>query len=238
MSDSDRNRLHRLATPGEAAAACGAAILEVLRAKIDRDGNATLAVSGGSTPRLMFDSMVKADFPWRRLHLFWVDERCVPPDHADSNYRMTREALLDQVEVGGIHRIEAELAPERAAETYRRDLKNHFSGEPKFTALHLGMGADAHTASLFPGLAAIEDRENIAEAVWVKKLNAHRITLLPKPILDAERIFVLATGPDKAEALHSVFRGPHTPRQLPIQIVKFHGRSVDWYLDVAAAEKL
>jgi len=238
MSENERNRLHRHPTAAEAAAACGAAILSTLRARIERDGHASLAVSGGSTPRLMFEAMAQAEFPWPRLHLFWVDERCVPPNHADSNYRMARETLLDRVEIGGIHRIEAELPPERAAETYAQDLVEYFAGEPHFTALHLGMGADGHTASLFPGLVAVEDSSGLVEAVWVNQLNAYRITLLPRAILAAERIFVLVAGRDKAQALHAVFHGPQTPRQLPIQIIKSRGQAVEWYIDEAAGERL
>ncbi|MDX2179833.1 MAG: 6-phosphogluconolactonase [Bryobacteraceae bacterium] len=215
----------RLAISNDPAAACGRAILD----KLAPLAHPTLAVSGGSSPRKMFEWMAVQDFDWSKLHFYWVDERCVPPDHADSNYRMTREALLDRVRMAAVHRILGELDPAEAAARYTMELPE------RFDMVHLGMGADAHTASLFPGLAEIADREGRAAAVWVPKLNAHRITLLPRMILGADEIIVLAAGADKAKTLLEVFTEPQDPMSRPIQMVL---NRATWFLDPPAASQL
>jgi len=217
--------MSRVAAAPDPAAACGRFILDTLAPL----PHPTLAVSGGSSPRKMFEWMAAQDFDWSKLHLYWVDERAVPPDHADSNYRMTREALLDTVRPGSVHRILGELPPAEAATRYTMELP------ARFDVVHLGMGADAHTASLFPGLAEIEDREGRAAAVWVPKLNAHRVTLLPRMILDAGEIAVLAAGADKAKTLLEVFTEPRDPIVRPIQMALDRA---NWFLDPAAAALL
>lgn len=204
------------------AVSCGEFILKTLQGR----NPATLAVSGGSSPKRMFEWMAWQPFDWKALRLFWVDERCVPPDHAESNYRMTREALLEFVRPGAVHRIEAELPPQEAAARYREVLPD------RFDLVHLGMGADAHTASLFPGLPEIEDRTGTAAAVRVEKLNAYRVTLLPRMILGAQKIVVLATGADKRATLQRVFSEAYNPMVLPIQLV---ADRADWFLDPAAS---
>ncbi len=228
------NRKHVFPSAEETAHACAAAILSTLSGAVALNGRATVSFSGGSTPKIMFEFMAKQKFDWTRVHIFWVDERCVPPDHAESNYRMTKESLLDHIQPGGIHRIQGELAPPEAAAKYRDDIAAFFGGAPSFDVVHLGMGADAHTASLFPGLKEIEDRTGIATDVWVEKLAKHRITLLPASILSAKQIVVLAAGPDKAEPLKQVFSDPYHPGLLPIQFVQRSNSVVDWYLDQAA----
>ncbi len=232
------NHFHKFETPEEAAHACAATILASLKEAIALSGKASVAFSGGSTPRMMFEYMAKQDFDWSCVHIFWVDERCVPLDHADSNYRMTKESLLDHIQVGGVHRIQGELPPKDAAAQYRNELNQFFEGRPSFNVVHLGMGADAHTASLFPGLKEIDDFSGTAANVWVEKLGKDRITLLPKSILDAERIVVLAAGKDKAEPLQKVVTSDYNPLELPIQFVHRSGASVEWYLDQAAAASL
>ena len=232
------NHIHRFSTPEETANACGATILASLKEAIALSGRASVAFSGGSTPRIMFEFMARQEFDWSNVHIFWVDERCVPPDHADSNYRMTQEALLNHIHPGGVHRIPGELPPKDAANSYRQELTHFFEGSPKFNVVHLGMGADAHTASLFPGLKEIEDRSGTVANVWVEKLGKDRITLLPKSILDAERIVVLAAGKDKAEPLQKVMTAEYHPLELPIQFVHRGTGTVEWYLDQAAAASL
>ena len=134
-------------------------------------------------------------FDWHRVHIFWVDERCVPPDHGDSNYRMVREALLDPVGVAAdqIHRIEGELEPEEASNRYEAAICEFLQlGEgklPVFDVVHLGMGADGHTASLFPGSSLIDDQTGIVAAAYAESRKSHRVTLLPRPILAARHVF-------------------------------------------------
>ena len=173
----------------------------------------------------MFEWMAAANFDWSRVGLYWVDERCVPPDHADSNYRMTREALLDHVSPASVHRIETEFPPEEAARRYAAELPEAFD------VIHLGMGADAHTASLFPGLVEVHDREKTVAAVYVPKLKAHRVTLMPRVLLAARELVILVTGADKAETLRDVLTEPEDFDRRPAQLVARRA----WFADPAAA---
>jgi len=217
-----------------AAEACGAEILTALETARRARGQATLAVSGGTTPRIMFAWMAKQDFPWQDIHLFWVDERCVPADDAQSNYRMTRESLLDTIslEPGQIHRVRTELVPDEAALTYTEEIRSMLGDEPVFDVIQRGMGADGHTASLFPGEPLIENRTGIAAAVWVPKMGQFRVTLLPG-VLERARLTVnLATGHDKYEALNAVLHGPVDHMARPASI---SSAEMIWYVDAAAA---
>jgi len=227
--------------PQAAAEACGDRILEILAQARRERGSAAIAVSGGSTPRLMFEAMAKRPFDWRNIEIFQVDERCVPPDHELSNFRMIRESLLSPVAIdeSRFHRIRGESAPEEAARLYgdeiRRSLKPGPGELPVFDAIQRGMGPDAHTASLFPGEPLIGDRTGIAAAVYVEKLKQHRVTLLPGMLGRARHTLCLATGEEKAEALRKVLRGPVDPLNIPSQIAS---PDTVWYIDRSAAAKL
>ena len=208
----------------EAAEACGDRILALLDEARKARGVATLAVSGGSTPRMMFESMTRRKFEWRGVEIFQVDERCVPPDDVQSNFRMIRESLLGQAAIGEgqFHRIAGELPPDEAARRYaeeiRRVLKPAGSELPVFDIIQRGMGPDAHTASLFPGEPLITDRTGITAAVWVEKMKQHRVTLLRGVLEHARHTLCLTAGAEKAAALHSVLRGPFDPAHTPSQI--------------------
>jgi 6-phosphogluconolactonase len=233
--------IKRFATPAQAAEACGAEIFRLLEAARAARGSATLAVSGGSTPRIMFEWMAKQTFDWKTIDLFWVDERCVPADDAQSNYRMTRESLLDRISLspGQIHRVKTELIPDEAAEAYIDDISRVFRlkpGElPAFDVLQRGMGPDRHTASLFPGEPLIQNHTGIAAAVWVEKLKQHRVTLLPGVLEKARRTLCLVTGADKAEGLQEVLNAPRDPLHIPSQI---SSPEMEWFVDEAAAARL
>ena len=233
-------------TPLAAAEACGDCTLEILDQARKERGVATVAVSGGSTPRLMFQSMAKRSFDWKNIHIFQVDERCVPPDHQLSNFRMTKAALLDAIRIdpGQIHRIAGELPREEAARLYVDDIRRAFrlqSGElPVFDVIQRGMGPDGHTASLFPGEPLIADRTSIAAPVdvdkpYIDKAMRYRVTLLRGVLEAARHTLCLVTGPDKADALHKIFRGPHDLSQIPSQIAS---TDTVWYIDKAAAGAL
>lgn len=227
----------RFSTAAEAAAACGDRILALLEAARAARGVARLAVSGGSTPRLMFEAMARRGFDWRGVELFWVDERVVPPTDAQSNYRMTREALLDRIamDAARVHRIEGELAPEDAAAKYRAAIVETFGlheGElPVFDVIQRGMGPDMHTASLFPGEPAIADASGIAAAVWVQKMNQHRVTLLPGVLRAARQTLCLVSGADKTAALRDVMQEPVDTMLRPAQIAS---AEMAWYVDELA----
>lgn len=233
--------IRRSAGPAEAAISCGAAIFELLAEARKERGSATLAVSGGNTPRIMFEWMAKQPFDWDGIDLFWVDERCVPIDDSQSNYRMTREALLDHIPLapGQIHRVKTELIPDEAAMAYGDDISRTFRlkpGElPAFDVLQRGMGPDGHTASLFPGEPLIENSTGIAAAVWVEKLRQHRVTLLPGVLEKARHTLCLVTGADKAEGLERVLHGARDPLHVPSQI---SSPEMVWFIDESAGVRL
>lgn len=221
----------------EAAGHCAAQILVYL----NESPQSSLAISGGSSPRTMFEIFAKAPFDWNRVQLFWVDERCVPPTDAQSNFKLANDTWLTPAKVpaANIHRVQTERDPEGAAEIYADELRLVFGeGIPQFDVIHRGMGPDAHTASLFPGEPLIDDRTGLAAAVFVEKLNSHRVTLLPAVLLAAKHTVMLVTGADKAQPLADVLYGPHDPKQFPCQLTERDGGNVAWFLDPAAAVKI
>lgn len=222
-------------------------------------GKFTVALSGGSTPNAMFSVLAAEPFldtvPWSSIYFFWGDERCVPPDHPDSNYRMTNEALLSKVSVPteNIFRIPADLPdPERAAEEYAATLTRFFlagpganrtgtaplSDVPRFDLVFLGMGPDGHTASLFPHTTALQAGEQIAVANYVEKFKAHRITLTAATINNARNVTFLAAGEDKAETLRNVLEGSYQPDVYPSQLIRPRNGTLLWLVDEAAARLL
>lgn len=216
-------------------------------AAVAKRGRARIAISGGSTPKAAFALLAdetkpwRARVPWEKLDLFWVDERCVPPDHAESNYRMTREALLDRVPLPAaqVHRMEGELEPEVAAARYESLLRNTFRLEgaesPRFDLVALGMGPDGHTASLFPFTEAIHEMGRLVTANFVPKLDMWRITLTWPVINQASQVFFLIGGADKAEVLNEVVFGARDPERLPSQLIWPAGGILTLVLDKAAA---
>src|SRR5262249_53789650 len=197
--------------------------------------------SGGGTAKYLFQKLVAAAFPWNRVHLFWVDERCVPPDDPASNYGVAVQLFLRPANIPpeNVHRIYGELPPKDAAARYGQEIRSFFrlgTGEfPHFDVLHLGMGPDAHNASLFPGDSLIEDREQIAAATYAEKFAQWRVTLLPGPLLAARHTVFLATGEDKRESLRQVLNGPYNPVNYPAQLVSRNGADLTWFVDQAAA---
>lgn len=220
-----------------AAAAAAASHIVMLLARQQR---ATLAISGGSTPKLMFEELVKSSVRWEHVHLFFVDERAVPPTSTDSNYKLAEESLIEPAQIprSNVHRIQGELPPERAAENYTNEIRTFFNLDngqmPQFDIIHHGMGPEAHTASLFPGDPLIEDRHNIAAAVEVPKPPPLRVTLLPGVLLSAAHTVFLVCGDDKAPAVQAVLEGGYDPMRLPAQLIARHAREVTWFLDDAA----
>lgn len=231
-------------SPQAAATACAAWLLQELRTLLAVQRTARIAISGGSSPKLMFGTLAKTPFDWSRVHIFWVDERCVPPDDPQSNYRLAQQTWFGPsgVPAENVHRIQGELPPEEAAARYVEEIRTSFgiaAGElPAFDIIHRGMGPDAHTASLFPGEPLISDLTGTAAAVYVPKLQSHRVTLLPGVLIAAKKTVLLAAGDDKAEPLFQVLRGPEDPFRFPCQIATRGSFSVLWFIDRAAAAKL
>jgi 6-phosphogluconolactonase len=223
-----------------AATACAQQILDWLREALDSRKLASFAISGGSSPRRMFEIFARTHFEWERVHLFWVDERAVPPSDAQSNFKFAQDSWLKpgNFPASNIHRVLAELDPADAAQRYVADIQRFFgltAGElPHFDVVHRGMGPDAHTASLFPGEPLIEDRSGIAAAVWVEKFKQWRITLLPGVLMAAGHTALLVAGGDKTAALSSVLHQPFDPLRYPAQIAS--GQGTVWFVDTAAAQ--
>ena len=224
-----------------AAEACSAHIIGLLEAALASQEQATLAVSGGVTPKWMFEHLAASKLPWNRTHLFFVDERMVPPSDEASNFKLANEHLIlpAQVPHTSVHRILGELAPGAAAQRYSAEIRSFFGlneGDlPRFDVVHRGMGPDAHTASLFPGDSLIEDREGIAAATFAARFRQWRVTLLPGVLIAAKRTVLLVTGDDKKEALRSVIKGEYDPMKYPAQLATRPGHGVAWFLDEAAA---
>jgi 6-phosphogluconolactonase len=224
-----------------AAEACGRRVMDLLAQALAGREWVTLAVSGGSSPRPMFDLFAASSFPWTRIHIFWVDERYVPPWDPQSNFRLANETWLEpaKVPVANIHRVPTDLEPHEAAHEYAERIAALFGlrngAMPQFDVIHRGMGPDGHTASLFPGELLIEDHQNIAAAVWVEKMHQWRLTLLPGVMEAARHTVILATGADKAQALEAVLHGPYDPVKFPAQIA---AERATWFIDEAAGASL
>jgi 6-phosphogluconolactonase len=227
-----------------AAIACAEQILASLESALATQDIATLAVSGGTTPALMFAELAARPFDWSRVHLFWADERAVAADSPDSNYRMTNEALLHPAHFPSrnVHRVVGELEPAKAAKRYAEEIREVFNLEeqqlPIFDVIHLGMGPDGHTASLFPGDPLINDRDGIAAAVVAPKPPPNRITLLPGVLLSARTTLFLVAGADKAETIRQVIEEPLDALARPAQSIARQARRVRWFLDAAASKLL
>ena len=238
--------VHTYDTPADLIeAACERTAAAMERAMLST-GWCMWAISGGSTPRAAFERLAaepyRSGIAWNRVHVFWVDERVVPADHPDSNYGMAHEALLDRLDdlpEANVHRVRTEVGAEGAADDYAATLASLFDDDPpRFDLVWLGMGADGHTASLFPGTGATEIVDRAVAAVHVPQLDAWRVTLT-LPVLNAAReTLVLVTGEGKAETVARVLNADEPTPELPISLVRPDDSELHWLLDAAAAAKL
>ncbi len=233
-----------LPTPADLFRSAAEEFVRLGRAAIAESGRFTVALSGGSTPRNLYSLLAKnhADYSWSKTFLFFGDERHVPPDHPDSNYRMVNEALLSRVPIpaANISRVRAEMpdAP-AAALDYEERLRSFFKlgpGEfPRFDLILLGLGLDGHTASLFPDSEGLKEQSRLVIANWVEKFKTHRITFTFPVLNHAKDVMFLVSGTDKADMVRQVLEGMNAP-PFPAQQVQPEGRLV-WMLDEAAAAK-
>ena len=216
-------------------------VVAAASAAIAARGRFTFALSGGSTPRVLFELLAsdayRSRVDWARAEIFFGDERCVPPDDSASNYRMARETLLDHVPAR-VHRMRGEDDPVAAAVAYERELRELFGTAPRFDLVLLGMGDNGHTASLFPGLTAVTERERWVVAEYVAEVSMWRITFTPVVLNAAAEDLFLVAGSDKASMLHRVLEGPRDPRALPSQVVAPADGRLVWLVDAAAAAEL
>jgi 6-phosphogluconolactonase len=233
--------------PDEVARAAAARVAELARESIGARGAFSLALAGGSTPRRVYELLAGDEFrdsvDWPNVHVFFGDERAVPADHADSNFRMANEALLARVPVPerNVHRIEGLGDAAANASDYESEMRGLFGDDaewPRLDLVLLGMGDDGHTASLFPGTAALEERRAWVVANWVEKLGAWRVTLTAPALNAARHVLFLVNGAGKAERLREVLKGERDPARLPSQMIRPHDGTLEWFADRAAASRL
>jgi 6-phosphogluconolactonase len=233
--------------PDSAAIAEAAAqiVTDLAQEAIERQGRFSLALSGGSTPRVLYERLAAEPYAsqmqWDKVHIFWGDERCVAPEHLDSNYRMAKEALLDPVQMPAenIHRIKGEIDQQQAAEEYEAVLRDYFGGDdPRFDMLLLGMGDDGHTASLFPHTAALNETERWVVGNFIASKQVWRITLTATAINAASNVLFLVSGGSKAERLKQILKGSNQPDELPSQLIQPRNGNLIWLVDQAAAVAL
>jgi 6-phosphogluconolactonase len=218
----------------------------VAQQAIAEHGRFSVALSGGSTPGELYALLAQPEFAgqvnWERVHVFWGDERDVPSDDPESNYRMAFETLGRLLIPAQVHRIPTELGSEGAAIAYEHALRDFFKVDgdqfPSFDLVLLGMGANGHTASLFPQSPALDETTHWVVSQYVDEVKMHRITLTVPILNAADNILFLVSGQDKAETVHAVLRGEYRPDFLPAQLIQpIHGQVV-WLLDRAAASRL
>ena len=222
-------------------------IVRLARESIAARGRFTIALSGGSTPKVLYGLLgsepYRSQIDWSSVEIFWSDERCVPPDSEDSNYHLAEQVLLSKVPLSPhqVHRMPADQ-PDRdaASQAYTLEMQHTFGTNsiPNFDLLQLGMGPEGHTASLFPHQESLHEQQRLVMPVTVPKPPPPRLTFTP-PLLNAARyVLFLVTGADKADAVQAVLEGEYHPDEYPTQIVRPTNGEVIWMLDSAAAGKL
>ena len=237
--------LHISATIEEASQANARFVADLAQQCAAAQGRFTIALSGGSTPRRLYQALASPPYSkemaWDRWHVFWSDERCVPPDHNDSNYRMAREALLDCVPVPGsqVHRMRGESVPREAAAQYEDSVRDVFRSQaPSLDLILLGIGNDGHTASLFPGSQALQEQNRLIVDNWVPDLQVHRITFTLPLINAAKVVAFLDTDETKASVLRQVLEPATGEDMPPAGLVQPSPGVVHWFLTTAAAGRL
>ena len=223
--------------------------VDIARQAVAQQGRFTVCLSGGSTPRGTYALLAREPFrdevSWPQVHIFWGDERCIPLDQSDNHYRMASDLILSKVPIPGqnIHRMRGEATdPAQAADEYEALLRSFFglTGQdvPRFDLILLGMGADGHTASLFPGTAALHERQRLVVAHYVPKLGATRLTLTLPVLNHANQVMFLVAGESKADAVRAVLQGDDDQPKLPARLVRPENGTVLWLIEKAAASRL
>ena len=233
--------------PEGVARAAASRFAELARGAVAGRGLFTVALAGGSTPRRVYELLagdeLRERIEWQNVHVFFGDERAVPADHADSNYRMASESLLSHVPVPerNVHRIEGVGDAAASASDYESEMRGLFGEDaewPRLDLVMLGMGDDGHTASLFPNTAVLDERRAWVAANWVEKLGAWRVTLTAPAINSARHVLFLVGGAGKAERLREVLKGERDHERLPSQLIRPPDGTLEWFVDRAAASRL
>jgi len=225
-------------------------VLRIAREAAAARGVFTIALSGGSTPKVLYALLaehpsLRNSLPWDKMKVFFGDERHVGPGHADSNFQMASDAMLCKAPLRPeqIHRIKGEYPDTaQAAGEYEVTIQSEFGlkggGFPRFDLVLLGMGSEGHTLSLFPGTKALHETQRIVTRNWVGKLYTERVTLTAPAANNAANIIFMIAGADKACALKAVLEGPHEPEQLPAQMIQPSNGTLSWLVDQAAGSML
>jgi 6-phosphogluconolactonase len=223
-------------------------LLRLAGAANARRGRFAVALSGGSTPKAFYALLATAEYrnrlDWSCVHLFWSDERCVPPEHPESNFRMVQESLLSKVEIPreNIHRMAGEKEPQAAAADYENELRMFFNppqdGLPRFDLIYLGLGEDGHTASLFPGTAALSENQRWVTIAYVERLQAHRLTLTLPVINAAAQITFLVSGQSKRAIVKQLLGADVDSSILPAAKVSPTDGRLTWLITQDAAEEI
>jgi 6-phosphogluconolactonase len=221
--------------------AAAAIFLEESKLAVQRHRRFDVVLCGGRTPQRTHEILARPPFqqqvPWAQTHVFWGDERCVPPDDPRSNEKWAREELLNHVPIPPeqIHPIRCQKSPRDAAQAYESALRKIFAGQLRqFDLIFLGLGTNGHTASLFPDTTVLEERSRWVAEVYVKEQDMYRVTLTVPIINNAKHIVFLVSGAEKAEVLHEVLEGPFTPHTLPAQLIQPTNGTITWLVDKAA----
>ncbi|HEX8843200.1 MAG TPA: 6-phosphogluconolactonase [Pyrinomonadaceae bacterium] len=233
-------------TAEEVARAAADRFMEIARLAINERGRFLVALAGGSTPKRAYELLVSEPFrsglDWTKVHVFFGDERSVPPDDAESNYRMANEAMLSLLPIPGknVHLIRGVGDVVANARLYEDELRTYFNDAewPRFDLVLLGMGDDGHTASLFPNSSALKEGREWVTSNWVEKFDAYRITLTAPAINHAAHILFLVTGENKAERLAEVMGDVRETERLPAQLITPVDGSLEWFIDKAASRYL
>jgi 6-phosphogluconolactonase len=225
-----------------------AEFIRLAQEAVGRTGRFTVALSGGSTPLALYSLLASPGYceriPWSQVHLYFGDERCVPPQHADSNFHMVQETLLAKIILPreNCYRIAGELDPAVAAADYEQQLRKLFGvpagGVPRFDLMLLGLGVEGHTASLFPGSDALTDQQHLVVATFVEKLQAHRVTLTLPVINHAAQVLFLVAGKDKAPVVEQIVGTLPEAAELPAARVQPIDGGLIWLITQDAASEM
>ncbi|HEV8084529.1 MAG TPA: 6-phosphogluconolactonase [Chitinophagaceae bacterium] len=205
----------------------------------------TLALSGGETPQMLYKKLASEEYKekitWKRVHIFWGDERVIPFDDDRNNAKMAFKNLINQIIIppAQVHKMRVDIEPLFAAKDYENVLQTYFGNtEKSFDLILLGVGDDGHTLSLFPGSLVVDEKQHWVNAVYNEKQKMYRITLMPSIVNKASHIAFMVTGENKSEILYRIIEGQYEPNVLPAQLIKPENGELHWFLDKVAAEKL
>lgn len=214
---------------------------ETAESALHQRGSFHVVLSGGSTPVSMYRQMINdarvGELPWQSIHIYWGDERCVPPDSSESNFGVAWDEFINHTPIpaGNIHRMKGEVEPDLAAQQYQLELQSIFPAQPEFDLIYLGIGGDGHTASLFPGIVYSEDPDIWVQSIYVDKMSMHRITLTPQAINQAKTVVFLVSGARKAEIAFEILNDPDHRTRYPSQLISPVKGILLWYTDADAA---